>query len=77
VSKDPSQIIPLCKSYDKEVPCYSTLTRLFTKRALRNMLALNPDLHLDGEPNIIRIPDEVVAHADRTLSVLDSFKAEQ
>lgn len=77
VTKDPSLIIPLYGDYLKEIPAYTTLSKLFRKKDLRNMLALNPDLHLDGEPRICRIPDDVVAHADRTLSVLDSFKSEQ
>lgn len=77
VGKDPTPIISLYRDYGKEVPNYSTLARLFKRRDLRNMLALNPDIHLEREPHICRIPDDVVAHADRTLSVLDSFKAEQ
>lgn len=39
------------------------------------MLALHPEYHIQGEPkSIIRIPNDVVAHADRVLSVKDSIK---
>lgn len=76
-SRDPSQVISLHRDYQKEVPSYYTLSQLFQKKDLRNMLALNPDLHLNAEPHVCRIPNDVVAHADRTLAVLDSFKANE
>jgi hypothetical protein len=77
LSGDPLPLIDLLSKYGKVVPTYKTLTKFFERSVLRNMLALHADLHLLGEPRVERIPDDIVTHADRVLSVLDSIKDEK
>jgi len=74
---DPTPIILLMRDYGMDLPRYTLLCRIFPRRRVRSMLALNPDIHLEGEPNIDRIPHDVVTHADRVLSVLDYIKDER
>jgi hypothetical protein len=71
---DPTPYVTLRRDYGMDPLPYSELSRIFRKRDLRNMLALREDLHLPGEPNIVRIPHSIVAHADRVLGILDSIK---
>jgi len=70
-------LLNLISDYGYELPSYASLLHFSRKRDLRNMLALHEDLHLHGEPNITRIPFDIVTHADRVLSVLDSIKDEK
>jgi hypothetical protein len=75
-SRDPTPIILIYQGYRKRLPDYSRLVSLFARRDLRAMLAIHPEIQIRGEPkSITRIPSDVVAHADRVLSVQDSILA--
>lgn len=77
MTRDPTPISMIYHAYKKRLPEYSRLCTLFKRRDLRNMLAIHPIIKIIGEPkSITRIPNDVVAHADRVLSVKDSIKTD-
>lgn len=67
-SMDPYPLLKLFKEYHVPMPTWINLCRVFKRETLRNMLASN-DLDIIGKPNIQKIPDTILSHADRVLGV--------
>lgn len=73
-SKDPTPLVMIYQDYGYDHLTYPLLVRIFSRRSLRNMLAIHPELNLVGQPKVERIPNDVALHADRILGILDSIR---
>jgi hypothetical protein len=70
---DPAQYYELCSQYHIAVT-YSDLASLFGKRRARTFLRMSPHVNLKGQPELVRIPIDVMLHGNRSREIERSFK---